>query len=100
MDEDFSVIRDIVNAAKLSGEVRHTVGWCLDRLPSSYRQLCATNESRHSDEVLHLVRAMLQALSTQPKQSPDAKKVAVALTAQLRAMHERLGIPLTLPRAG
>src|SRR4051794_6436389 len=100
MDADFQAMRDLADAAALPEGVRHTLAWCLGQLPPLYRELRRTYDSRHGDEIQRLVRGMLQALAGPGAASPDAPRVAEAITGRLRAMHERLGIPrlgFTLP---
>jgi hypothetical protein len=84
MEPEFEAIREAVRAADLLDEKRHTVSWCLDQLPGLYREFARTNESRFGDEIRRLTGAALMSLD---------EEAAAAVTAQLRALHARLGLP-------
>jgi hypothetical protein len=81
---ELDTVRSLVRAADLTDEARHTVDYCLDRLPVLYGDFCRTCDSRHGDEIRRLVGGLL-ALAD----APSAKSV----TGELQALHERLGIP-------
>ena len=91
MDTDLQAIRDVVNAATLSDEARQTVAWCLDQLPKLYQELARTYDAKYSDDIRRLVQAILTQLSG--PNTPGARRAADAVTLQVLAMHERLGIP-------
>jgi hypothetical protein len=93
MDQEFEEIREAMRAAEIPDETRHTVDWCLGQLPELCRQFIRTSESRFGDEIRRLTRAVLLSLA---EAGP-----APAVTAQLQALHARLGLPalaLNLPK--
>ena len=87
MDAEFETIQNAVKGANLPEATRHTVTWCLDRLPALYRDFCQSYDTRYSDEIRRLARGVLQALAE------DDRPAAEAVAGRLQAMHERLGIP-------
>jgi hypothetical protein len=76
----------MLEAASLPDEPRATALQCLGQLPRLYQALCETCESRYADEIARLVQAVRTLVAGVPG-------LAEALTARLRAMQERLGIP-------
>jgi hypothetical protein len=90
MDAEFELVRDAVKGATLAEGARHTVTWCLDRLPELYSDFCRSYDTRYSDEIRRLVRGVLQALTEDARNRGAAEAVA----GHLRGMHERLGIPV------
>jgi uncharacterized NAD(P)/FAD-binding protein YdhS len=84
MEAEFEAIREAVRAADLTDETRHTVGWCLEKLPALCREFSRTNESRFGDEIRRLTQAVLKSLTE--------AGVASAVTGQLQALHARLGL--------
>jgi hypothetical protein len=89
-------LRTQVQAARLDEEVKHACLWCLDQLPQLYADFCATCESRFVDAILWLARAVLKRLDEKGS-GEDSRRVAETLVAQLRSLHERLGLaPLVL----
>jgi hypothetical protein len=78
-------VHALVHADRLAPDVLKTVTWCLDRLPNLYSKFVQTYESRYGEEIRRLVNGLLaKAGNATLKQ---------AILAQLRTMHERLGIP-------
>jgi hypothetical protein len=99
MDTDLQAIRDVVNATQLTDEARQTVAWCMDQLPGLYGNLARTYDAKYSDDIRRLVQAILTHLGA--AKTPAARRAADAVTLQVLAMHERLGIPtLDLKPAG
>jgi hypothetical protein len=78
-------IRALLHADGLAPEVLKTVIWCLDRLPSLYREFVRTYESRYGDEIRRLVNGLLAKLGK--------ATLKQAILDHLLSMHERLGIP-------
>jgi hypothetical protein len=83
MDADLQAIQELIGGAALLAEGRQTLLWCLGQLPPLYQQLCQTYESRHGDDILRLVRGMLQA----------APELTEGILDRLEAMQGRLGTP-------
>lgn len=88
MDADFELIRQDVSGTELSDEARHTVEWCLGRLPALYRDFLQSYDSRHVEEARRLVQGLVRTLAEQPHGPP----LAAVLVGRLQALHERLGI--------
>ncbi len=80
-----------VEAARLGEEVKHTCLWCLDQLPPLYGEFGAAYESRFLDAILRLARAALKRLDEKGS-GKDAGLVTEVLVAQLKGLHERLGL--------
>ena len=85
MDEDLQAVRDILRGLVLAEETRQAVGDYLGRLPGLYQELATTYDVRCRQEIAAVVQRMVSHLG-----QPAA---AEAVTARLRAMQERLGIP-------
>lgn len=94
MEASVQAMREAVEKADLPAEVRHKSLWFLDKLPPLYRELAATHDSRHLDEITRHVEGMFRALDC-----PEGRPLATALTFRFWEMQERLGLPkLTLKR--
>ena len=83
---ELETVRGLVRAAAIADDAQRTVTWCLDRLPGVYADFRRDYNTRHSDEIQRLVDAVFMCVV-------DAVGVKDAITAQLCAMHERLGLP-------
>jgi hypothetical protein len=90
METSFQGIRDMVNGASLPAEVKRSVVRSLEQLPPLYREFQQTYDIRHRDGILSRVRGMFYTLG---KGGADGPRVMTAIVQQLRAMHERLGVP-------
>jgi hypothetical protein len=86
VDADLQALRDLLAAAALSERSRAAALQCVGQLPRLYRGLCETYESRYADEIARLVQAVCRLAAGVPG-------LAEAITARLRGMQERLGIP-------
>jgi hypothetical protein len=73
-------------AAALPDERRAAALQCVGQLPRLYRGLCETYESRYANEIARLVQTACALAAGVPG-------LAEAITALLRDMQERLGIP-------
>lgn len=83
MDAGLTGIRQLFEGATLTADERHTVDWCLQRLPDLYQKLSNSSESRYADDIRGLVRAMLE----------RAPGLAEEVARQFQSFHERLGLP-------
>lgn len=93
MDADFETIREMVNGVDLPGAARHTAGWCMGQLPGLYAEFRDSCDTRSGDEIRRLLGAVLTLLVEQGRDPAAARAVAD----HLRAMHERFGLPVTVP---
>ncbi len=93
MEAVLQQIRDLVNGADLSAEVRQHLLWRLDQLPPLYRDLQKTYESRYREGILEHAQGMLKTLAGKMKECPDAPQVMDGIVNQLQDTHARLGIP-------
>ena len=84
-------LRTLARKARLTEEIRHSVLWCLDQLPRLYADFQGTYDIRFTDSIVRLARAALKRLA-EPGGGEDAGGVADAVVAQLRGLHQRLGL--------
>ncbi len=88
---ELTVLRNLIQTAQLTQEVRHTSLWYLGQLPQLYWQFCQTYESRFGDTIIRLSQAVFQRLSEKGS-GQDGGQVAAALVTSLGNLHERLGL--------
>jgi len=96
MQADLTGIADLVKAANIPDEQKRAAVWCIEKLPDLYYRLCQTYESRFGDEIVRLEKGMfLQVVGTSPANSQG---LVATITARLKVMHERLGLPHLDPK--
>ena len=91
-------IADMVKTAAIPDEQKRTAAWCIEQLPPLYDNFCRTYESRFGDQIVRLEQGMLLQVTGKPPVGSEAQALGVAITACLKGMHERLGLPLLDPK--
>jgi hypothetical protein len=84
---------DAIGAAALSESAKHTASWCIGQLPDLYSRFRQTSEKCYGEEIVRLVRGVLQELAKSEKTCPEARQLAASFTARLRLLHEEFGLP-------
>jgi len=82
-----------VRAATIPGGWKHSAVWCVTQLPALYVKFGKTNESRYSDEITRLVRAVLMDLADARTTCPEALQLAARIVERLNQMHAACGFP-------
>jgi hypothetical protein len=82
-----------VRAATIPGGWKHSAEWCVKQLPALYVKFRASYESRYSDEITRLVRAVLTDLADARTTCPEALQLAASIVDRLNRMHINLGMP-------
>jgi hypothetical protein len=106
MDQAFlaqlAAMKDEIQAAALPEGCKHTASWCLGQLPALYGKFRQSSERRYVEEIVRLVRGVLQELANSEKACPAARPLAASIAERLGLLHEQFGLPglnLKLPRA-
>jgi hypothetical protein len=82
-----------VEATAVSPDCKHTVAWCLGKLPALYAHYQATNESRYGDEITRLVQALIKELTRKTDECQEAYVIANGMIERFQLLHERLNLP-------
>ena len=98
MRADLAGIADLVKTANISEEQKGTAVWCIKKLPDLYDQFCQTYESRYGDEIVRLEKALFLRVAGISPVSSQAQCLVETITARLKLLHERLGLPLLGPK--
>jgi hypothetical protein len=93
LQEQLAAMGDEVRAAALPEGCKHTASWCIGQLPGLYARFRQTSETRYGEEIVRLVRGLLQELAQSEKTCPEARKLAASITDRLRLLHDQFGLP-------
>lgn len=85
MNAVMTTIEGLVQSARLAEECKHSVRWCLGKMPELYTSFFATFESRFREEILRLEQAVLKQVTK------EDKKLAANLKEQFQGLHLALG---------
>ncbi|MCC6416756.1 MAG: hypothetical protein IT429_00735 [Gemmataceae bacterium] len=80
---ELTTIESLLAAADVPEDHRQSALWCLRQLPPLFHEFLRTYDSRQSDEILRLARALLLKLNG---------AAAGAVREQLVGLYERLGL--------
>lgn len=92
-------LSDEVQATAIPADCKHTVVWCLAKLPSLYADYRSSNESRFGDEITRLVHAVMKELTRSTGGCKEAEKIATGMASRFQIIHERLNLPALILRA-
>lgn len=82
-----------VEATTVSPDCKHTVAWCLGKLPALYAHYQSTKESRYGDEITRLVQALIKELTRTTDECPEAYRIATGMSERFQVLHEHLNLP-------
>jgi hypothetical protein len=85
-----------VEATDVSSDSKHTVAWCLGKLPSLYANYQSSYESRYGDEIKRLVQALIQQLTCKTDGCKEAYQIGAEMAGRFELLHERLNLPVLI----
>jgi hypothetical protein len=93
MQAQLSELDGEVRAATIPGGWKHSAVWCVTQLPALYVKFRQTYESRYSDEITRLVRAVLVDLADARTTCPEALQLTASIVERLNRLHSNCGLP-------
>src|SRR5262249_51753694 len=90
---EFERIHKLVQASDVADEHKNMAAACLKKLPPLCEAFFQSYETRDVEEIIYLERGMLARLADPSQQSSEGRDLAKLLSARLRNLHERLGLP-------
>ncbi|OAI40621.1 hypothetical protein AYO40_04665 [Planctomycetaceae bacterium SCGC AG-212-D15] len=92
-------LSDEVEATAIPADRKHTIVWCLEKLPSLYADYQSSNESRFGDEITRLLHAVMKELTRGTGGCKEAEKIATGMAGRFQTINERLNLPALILRA-
>jgi hypothetical protein len=62
VNPELEAVAQVVQSAPLAEQARHAVTWCLGQLPTLYRQLDESHDTRYRTKILDLQRNVVRLL--------------------------------------
>jgi hypothetical protein len=90
--DEFVKLANLVKTSTVPLESASTIDWCMKQLPTLYKQLVETYETRYSEKIMQLERGILGQLATEAKTHPDVEVLSSAVADAFRDLHERHGL--------
>jgi hypothetical protein len=82
-----------VEATTVSPDCKHTIAWCLGKLPPLYANYQSSYESRYADEIRRLVQTLIQQLTDDTGGGAEAYQIGSGMAERFQVLHERLNLP-------
>ncbi|MGE3807881.1 MAG: hypothetical protein AB7K24_24720 [Gemmataceae bacterium] len=92
LQEQIEALANEFKQATMPDKCKATAAWCLGQLPSLYRDFYETSESRHVEQIAHLVGGMVKEFQA-ATDCEDAKQFAATVPDRFSSLHEEYGLP-------
>lgn len=85
-----------VEATTVSADCKHTIAWCLGKLPPLYANYQSSYESRYGDEIRRLVQTLIQQLTGDTGGGVAAYQIGSGMAERFQILHEQLNLPVLM----